>query len=111
MQLINVYFMRKDGRQKRGYIADVPTNAKCSYVDPFIICQTDEKKISADILSDNTVRLDLDKLMARYPNTEQEYTDDEGNSNTFTVYGYFHAEGRSNMEDLPIITLDNILRG
>ena len=103
--------MRVDGRQKRGYIADVPNNLPCSYVDPFIICQTDESNISIDLLTDDTVRLDLDKLMAKHPNTTEEYTDENGDIQTRTVYGYFHEQGKSVVENCPVITLDDIIRG
>jgi len=138
--MINVYFMRKDRRQKRGYIADVPTNAKCDYVDPFIIVQVDESVLTVEkevvrnifdmetmeitgqetvtvivpneeLLTDSTVRLDLENLMIQYPNTEEPYTDEDGNNQTRTIYGYFHTEGTSVVEGCPVITLDDILRG
>ena len=109
--MINVYFMRKDAGQPRGGIADIPTNAPCPYVDPFIIVQSDETKFPEGILTDDTVRLDLDKLMAQYPDTTEEYTDEDGNVKSRTVYGYFSEYGQSVVQDSPIITLSDILRG
>ena len=109
--MIKVYFMRKDAGRPRGYVADLPTNAPCYFVDPFIIVQIDEADIPADWLGDPTVRLKLDELMKRYPNTEEEYTDENGDTQTRTVYGYFHEEGRSVVDGCPVVTMDDVERG
>jgi hypothetical protein len=109
--MIQVAFMRKDLGKKRGYAADQPTNKKFQYVDPFIIVQTDEANLSEDLIYDETVRLNLDKLMAEYPSTTEEYEDENGDTQTRTVHGYFHLEGRSDTENPPVITLSDILRG
>ena len=95
----------------RGYVADLPNNHKCYFVDPFIIVQIDEKSIPSDWLGDKTVRLDLNRLMDKYPSKEESYTDENGDTQTRTVYGYFHTEGRSDAENPPTITMSDVLRG
>ena len=109
--MVRVYFLREDRRRGRGYIADLPHNLDCHYVNPFIIVQIDEAEIPEEWLGDPTVRLDLDKLMEQYPDTTEEYTDEDGTTQTRTVYGYFHPEGKSVVEDCPVITMSDVLRG
>ena len=60
---------------------------------------------------DETIRLDLNKLMAQYPNSTEQYEDEEGNMQNRTVYGYFHEQGRSVVENCPVITINDVLRG
>lgn len=104
--------MRDDrGHKKRGYVADLPQNLYCYYVDPFIIVQIDESTIPEKWLGDPTVRLDLYKLMKQYPDTTEWYTDDNGDKQNRIVRGYFHAEGRSVVEDCPVITMSDVIRG
>ena len=109
--MVRVYFLRNDRARKRGYVADLPHNLNCYYVDPFIIVQIDEKEIPKEWLGDPTVRLDLNKLMKQYPNTTEDYLDEDGNAQTRTVYGYFHEKGRSVVEGCPVITMSDVLRG
>ena len=109
--MVRLYFMREDRRKGRGYIADFPTNAPCHYVDPFIIVQIDEATIPSELLGDPTVRLDLDKLIKKYPDTTEEYTDEDGNTQSRINYGYFAEQGRSVVEDCPVITLSDVLWG
>lgn len=110
--MINVYFIRDNGkRQQRGYIADVPYNGVCNYTKPFIIIQVDESTIPEEWLNDNTIHLDLDKLMNDYPNKIEEYVDEDGEVHEKVIYGYFHEHGNSVCVDAPIITINNVLRG
>jgi len=109
--MVKVYFLRKEGRRPRGYIADIPSNAPCQYVDPFIIVQIDGSTIPQDILGDNSVRLNIEILEDSYPDETEEYVDENGDVQTRIVYGYFSEHGRSVVEGCPVITISDVLWG
>lgn len=96
---------------ERGYIADYPHNLPLYYLDPFIVVQVDETTIPAEWMTDETIRLDLNKLIAKYPDSTEQYVDENGNTQTRTIYGYFHEHGRSVVENCPVITINDVLRG
>ena len=110
--MVNTYFIRQEGRRlPRGYVADIPNNFECSYIKPFIIVSIDEETIPSGLLINNSIQLKLDQLMARYPDSTEQYTviDEDGNEEIKTriVYGYFDKLGNSTVEG-ERITLDDL---
>ncbi len=112
--MVKLCFMRwKNKHRPYGYIAEMPLSLhqKNSFVDPFFIVQIDEKTIPADLLGNQTVRLDLDKLQKRFPDSTEKYTDENDVEQERVVYGYFSEHGRSNDDNPPVITMSEVLYG
>ncbi len=120
--MVKVCFMRwKNRNRPYGYIAEMPLtlHQKNSFVDPFFIVQIDEKTIPSELLGDQTVgfelgktvRLDLDKLQKRFPDSTEKYTDENDVEQERVVYGYFSEHGRSNDDNPPVITMSEVLYG
>ena len=102
-----VCFIRQNGRnQNRGEIAGLPLDKFPTYSEPFIVCKVDEAILTADLLTNDKVSLKLDQLQK--PNTTKVVTDDEGNTNTVTVYDYYDIAGRSTEEKCPVITINDV---
>jgi hypothetical protein len=110
--LKTVSFMRVDGSKPRGQIADAKLfdTKEWSYVKPFILVKVEEDDIPDELWMNGSVHLKLDELMGRYPNTIEEYEDEEGNQQTRTIYGYFHELGHSSrlIEEQPQITVEDV---
>ena len=108
IKYLNVCFIRQHGRNvERGTVADRPFDAEIVYVEPFIVVKIDAELIPEGLENNPTVKLKLDELMLKYPSTTEQYEDEEGNSKTRTIYGYFHEEGNSG-QPWPIITMENV---
>ena len=104
--MVDICFIRGNNRRiKRGYIADSPLNQDVSFVEPFIIVSVDETTVPKGLT--NSVHLDLDKLMLKYPNTIELFDDEEGKQIEKAVYGYFHELSRS-CKPYPIITMEDV---
>lgn len=107
-----VPFMRVDGSRVRGHIADAKLfdTDKWSYVKPFILVKVCVEDIPDELWMNENVRLNLDSLMARYPNNTESYTDEDGNEKERIIYGYFHELGNSSrfIDEQPQITIDDV---
>lgn len=107
-------FIRDDSddcpkNQRRGYIAGRPKEVYPYYDTPFIVVRVDRSIIKDQMLVDDTIRLNLEKLQK--PNTTEEYVDENGDTQTRIVYDYFHAKGKSSEKDCPVITLADVIIG
>ena len=102
-----VLFVRQNGRnQNRGEIAGLPLDKFPAYSEPFIVCKVDASVLTEDLLTNDKVSLKLSQLQK--PNTTKAVTDDEGNTNTVTVYDYYDIDGRSSEAECPVITLNDV---
>lgn len=110
--MVKLCFMRwRDRNQPFGYIADKPMllGTKNPFLEPFIIVQADEKEIPKSLLTNDTVRLKIDKLQKLYPDSTEKYTDEEGKEQERVVYGYFSELGQSVDDNPPVITMEDVL--
>ncbi len=109
MGLRTVSFMRVDGSIPRGQIADAKLfdTKKWSYLAPFILIKVEEDDIPAEMWMNGSIHLDLPKLIARYPDKQESYVDEDGKSQKRTIYGYFSELGRSsaNIDKQPQLTV------
>ncbi len=107
--------MRWKGRHRPyGYIAAMPLemHQENRFVDPFFIVQIDpDDIIPPELLGDPTVRLNLEVLQAKYPNSVEKYIDENDVEQERIVYGYFSEHGRSNDDNPPVITMSEVLYG
>ena len=112
--MVKLCFMRWIGRHRPyGYIADMPLDMhqKNAFVDPFFIVQIDEKEVPKGLIGDKSVRLNLEVLQAKYPDTTEKYIDENEDEQERIVYGYFSEHGRSNDDNPPVITMEDVLYG
>lgn len=103
-------FMRVDRNRKRGQICTTPfpQGYNIGTDDSFIVVDIDLTGFDEKSIADpSTVELAFPPLLARYPDTEEQYTDEDGNEHTRTVYGYFSERG-NNSGDTPMVTLDDL---
>ena len=106
--------MRDDYRRVRGQIADYPfrEDHPVGTLKYHIVVTIDLSNFDQSVIADpTTITLKLDQLMARYPDSTEQYTvtDDDGNEEIKTriVYGYFDKLGNSTVEG-ERITLDDL---
>jgi len=107
-------FMRDDYARKRGQIADHPfrEDHPIGTLKYHIVVTIDLTWFDISVIADpTTVTLKLPQLMARYPDSTEQYTvtDEDGNEETKTriVYGYFDKLGKSTVEG-ERITIDDL---
>ncbi len=103
-------FMRDDYARKRGQVVTTPfpVDTNMGTLKYFIIVQVDVTGFDQSSITDpRTIRLKLDQLMKRFPDTEETYIDEDGNEKTRTVYGYFDKRGASTNDGV-LITLDDL---
>lgn len=108
-------FMRHSGMHKPlGYIGELPFDNLDKWAinnpDPFIIVRVEESTLADNmhLLGNRWLRLKLDKLRSEYPDTFYKYVDENGVEQERVNCGYFSENGRSALEDQPIITIDDV---
>lgn len=106
--------MRDDYARKRGQIANPPLREDhpIGTLKYHIVVTIDLDGFDESIIADpTTITLKLPQLMARYPDSTEQYTvtDENGNTETKTriKYGYFDKLGNSTVEG-ERITLDDL---
>lgn len=105
-----VCFVRGYGNnQDRGEIAGLPNDNFPLTSEPFIVCRVDESILTEDLLRDDKIRLNLEKLQK--PNSTKEIVDEDGTPHTVPDYDYFDVDGRSSEEESPVIDLNDVIQG
>ena len=113
MALKSVPFMRSKNRLiPQWQIADAKLfdTQKWSDARHFVLIKIEENDLPQEMYMNPNIRLRIDKLQAEYPNTTEEYIDENGDTQTKTVYGYFHELGVSSLDidKQPQLTVDDV---
>ncbi len=110
----SVPFMRVEGRLVPQFKIAQPMlfdTSKWSDTRNFILCKIEEANLPVEMHHNKNIKLKIDQLQARYPDTTEEYVDEEGNTHTVDVYDYFDPNGRSSEAEAPVIDFNDVIRG
>ncbi len=111
MRLKQLAFMRVDRFRKRGQISAPNTFSVGQNIgtdDCFILVNIDLEGYDENSIENiDSVELILPPLMKKYQDKNIPYTDEEGNEQVRTEYGYFDVLG-NNSGETPLITVDDL---
>ncbi len=99
--LKTVAFMRVGGRNVPQFVIAQPIlfdTSGWSDTRMFILCKIEEADLPVEMHYNPNIRLKIDKLQARYPDTVESYVDEEGQEQDRTLYGYFSENGVSSLD-------------
>ena len=109
----SVAFMRSKGRSIPQYQiaqASLFDTQKWSDSKHFILIKIEENDLPVEMYGNPNIRLKIDKLKAEYPDRTEQYIDEDGNTQTRTIYGYFSEYGIScfDLENQPKLTVEDV---
>lgn len=96
------------------YIADMPIDSIEKWVvntpDPFVLVGVSNEELQANValLGNPNLRLKIDQLQAQYPDTTEEYEDEDGSTKSRTIWGYFSEFGRTDKTCIHTITMADL---
>ncbi len=76
----------------------------------FILCKIEESDLPQNMHYNPNIRLKISALQKKYTDKKENYIDEDGNSQSRTIYGYFSEFGNSclDIENQPQLTVNDV---